>query len=100
MGRISPEMKNAMRVMPIDFPDEWSELDYLSSLDEMDQFAQEERRWNPFFVEFYRVPDAHIGYLMGTDWLTRGMVLSLPMIIAGGVLLVLARRGANNAAVS
>jgi phosphatidylglycerol:prolipoprotein diacylglycerol transferase len=33
-------------------------------------------------VEFYRVPDADIGYLLG-DWLTMGMVLSLPMLIAG-----------------
>ena len=51
-------------------------------------------------VETLRLPDAHIGYLMGTDWLTRGMVLSLPMIIAGGILLVLATRSANNAAIS
>ncbi len=43
-------------------------------------------------VEFVRLPDAHIGYLMGTDWLTRGIVLSLPMIILGVILIVLARR--------
>ncbi|MFD2236276.1 prolipoprotein diacylglyceryl transferase [Aureimonas populi] len=35
------------------------------------------------FVEFYRLPDAHIGYLLGTGWLTMGMVLSLPMVLAG-----------------
>ncbi|WP_185983507.1 prolipoprotein diacylglyceryl transferase [Aureimonas mangrovi] len=35
------------------------------------------------FVEFYRLPDAHIGYLLGTSWLTMGMVLSLPMVIVG-----------------
>lgn len=33
-------------------------------------------------VEFFREPDAHIGYLAG-GWLTMGMVLSLPMVIAG-----------------
>ena len=33
-------------------------------------------------VEFYREPDAHIGYLLG-DWLTMGMVLSLPMLLLG-----------------
>ncbi len=33
-------------------------------------------------VEFFRQPDAHIGYLAG-DWLTMGMVLSLPMLIIG-----------------
>ena len=43
-------------------------------------------------VEFVRLPDAHIGYLMGTEWLTRGIVLSLPMIILGVVLIYLAKR--------
>jgi phosphatidylglycerol:prolipoprotein diacylglycerol transferase len=42
-------------------------------------------------VEFWRVPDAHIGYLVG-DWLTMGHVLSSPMLVAGIVLLVLAYR--------
>jgi len=51
-------------------------------------------------VEMIRLPDAHIGYLMNTDWLTRGIVLSLPMIIVGLVLLVLAKRSADNAAIS
>jgi phosphatidylglycerol:prolipoprotein diacylglycerol transferase len=37
-------------------------------------------------VEFWRVPDAHIGYLAG-GWLTMGMVLSSPMLAAGIVLL-------------
>ena len=37
-------------------------------------------------VEFVRQPDAHIGYLAG-DWLTLGMLLSLPVLLAGiGVL--------------
>jgi phosphatidylglycerol---prolipoprotein diacylglyceryl transferase len=33
-------------------------------------------------VEFFREPDQHIGYLFG-GWLTMGMVLSLPMVLAG-----------------
>ena len=36
-------------------------------------------------VEFFREPDAQVGYLYG-DWLTMGMVLSLPMILAGALL--------------
>ncbi|MEL6948075.1 MAG: prolipoprotein diacylglyceryl transferase [Pseudomonadota bacterium] len=34
------------------------------------------------FVEFFREPDAHIGYLLG-GWLTMGMVLSVPMLLIG-----------------
>lgn len=33
-------------------------------------------------IEFFRVPDAHIGYLY-SDWLTLGQLLSLPMLILG-----------------
>jgi phosphatidylglycerol:prolipoprotein diacylglycerol transferase len=44
-------------------------------------------------VEFWRVPDQHIGYLAG-GWLTMGQLLSLPMVAIGAVLLVVAyRRG-------
>jgi phosphatidylglycerol:prolipoprotein diacylglycerol transferase len=42
-----------------------------------------------FIVEFYRVPDAHLGYL-ALDWVTMGQLLSAPMIIAGAVMLVMA----------
>ena len=42
-----------------------------------------------FAVEFVRVPDAHIGYL-AFDWLTMGMLLSLPMILFGSFLMILA----------
>ncbi len=35
------------------------------------------------FVEFFRLPDAQLGYLLGTGWLTMGMVLSLPMLAVG-----------------
>ena len=47
-----------------------------------------------FFIEFYRVPDAHPGYL-AFGWVTMGQVLSLPMIIAGAILLIMAHRSAN-----
>ena len=40
-----------------------------------------------FAVEFVRQPDAQIGYLLGIDWLTMGQVLSVPLIIAGIVML-------------
>ncbi len=43
-------------------------------------------------VEFAREPDAHLGYLAG-DWLTMGMLLSLPMVLAGAVMMALAYRG-------
>ena len=42
-------------------------------------------------VEFFREPDAHIGYLLGTGWLTMGMVLSLPMVLAGAWAMATAR---------
>lgn len=34
-------------------------------------------------VEFFREPDAQVGYLLGTGWLTMGMALSVPMVLAG-----------------
>src|SRR5690554_1282675 len=37
------------------------------------------------FIEFFRKPDAQIGYLAG-NWLTMGMVLSAPMAIIGASL--------------
>ncbi|MEE9375808.1 MAG: prolipoprotein diacylglyceryl transferase [Rhizobiaceae bacterium] len=33
-------------------------------------------------VEFFRQPDAHLGFLYG-DWLTMGMILSIPMLAIG-----------------
>jgi len=42
-------------------------------------------------IELVRVPDSHIGYL-AFNWLTMGQLLSLPMIIAGLLLLALAYR--------
>src|SRR5690606_26126855 len=47
-----------------------------------------------FLVEFAREPDAHIGFdLLG--WLTRGQLLSLPMIVVGLALMVWAYRHAE-----
>jgi phosphatidylglycerol:prolipoprotein diacylglycerol transferase len=51
-------------------------------------------------VEFVRLPDAHIGYLMNTDWLTRGIVLSVPMILFGFVFIIYAQRKNRDAAIS
>ncbi|WP_028264008.1 prolipoprotein diacylglyceryl transferase [Atopobium fossor] len=45
-----------------------------------------------FLVEFVRLPDEQLGYLLGTDWLTMGMVLSIPLIAVGIVELILSRR--------
>ncbi|MGD9659859.1 MAG: prolipoprotein diacylglyceryl transferase [Porticoccaceae bacterium] len=39
-----------------------------------------------FVVEFAREPDAHIGF-DALGWLTRGQLLSLPMIVAGAILI-------------
>ncbi|MBP2236748.1 phosphatidylglycerol:prolipoprotein diacylglycerol transferase [Sinorhizobium kostiense] len=49
------------------------------------------------FVEFFREPDPQIGYLFG-GWLTMGMLLSVPMAIAGLWAIVRARRAAVAAA--
>ncbi|PKL76562.1 MAG: prolipoprotein diacylglyceryl transferase [Candidatus Melainabacteria bacterium HGW-Melainabacteria-1] len=46
-----------------------------------------------FAIEFNRLPDAHIGYLVGTDWLTMGHVLTLPMILGGLGMLLWCNRG-------
>jgi len=44
-----------------------------------------------FVAEFFREPDAHIGFV-GGEWLTMGMLLSLPMIIAGAIIMAVAYR--------
>jgi len=44
-----------------------------------------------FMIEFVRMPDKHIGYL-AFDWFTMGQLLSLPMILIGIVLIVIAYR--------
>lgn len=42
-----------------------------------------------FMVEFFRMPDAHLGYL-ALDWVTMGQILSIPMMIIGTVLIYFA----------
>ena len=44
-----------------------------------------------FIVEFFRQPDNHIGF-DALGWMTRGQLLSLPMIVMGLVLIILAYR--------
>ena len=51
-----------------------------------------------FVAEFFREPDSHIGYLAG-QWLTMGMLLSLPMVVAGLVILFWAYRRTSAASV-
>lgn len=45
-----------------------------------------------FCIEFVRLPDAHMGYLLGTDWLTMGQVLSLPLVVCGLVILFISAK--------
>jgi phosphatidylglycerol:prolipoprotein diacylglycerol transferase len=40
-----------------------------------------------FLAEFFRMPDAQLGYL-AWDWLTMGQVLSVPMVLIGAGLMV------------
>lgn len=42
------------------------------------------------FIEFFREPDAQLGYLFG-GWLTMGMVLSVPMVLVGAWAMATAR---------
>ena len=44
------------------------------------------------FCEQFREPDAQLGFLFGTDWITMGTILSAGMIIAGAALIALSRR--------
>jgi len=46
-------------------------------------------------AEFFREPDEHLGFIAG-EWLTMGMLLSLPMILAGVVIMGYAYRGRRN----
>ncbi len=48
-----------------------------------------------FLIEFVRMPDVQLGYLAG-GWFTMGQLLSLPMIIAGVVLMAAAYRKAGH----
>ncbi|WP_428622945.1 prolipoprotein diacylglyceryl transferase [Sedimenticola sp.] len=44
-----------------------------------------------FSIEFVRMPDVQLGYI-AFGWLTMGQLLTLPMLLAGGVLIWLAYR--------
>ncbi|MBN2646178.1 MAG: prolipoprotein diacylglyceryl transferase [Thiotrichales bacterium] len=50
-----------------------------------------------FFVEFWRVPDAQLGYLLW-NWVTMGQILSTPMILGGAGLMFYAYRRASKMA--
>ena len=45
------------------------------------------------FCEFFREPDAQLGFLWGG--LTMGMLLSIPLMLAGIILIAAARCGDN-----
>ncbi|MEE9334327.1 MAG: prolipoprotein diacylglyceryl transferase [Granulosicoccaceae bacterium] len=49
-----------------------------------------------FMIEFVREPDGHLGFI-AFDWATMGQLLSLPMILIGLTLLVLAYTRHNKA---
>jgi phosphatidylglycerol:prolipoprotein diacylglycerol transferase len=49
-----------------------------------------------FFVEFYRVPDADLGYL-AFGWVTMGQILTAPMILLGVTLIFMAYRNSGTA---
>jgi phosphatidylglycerol:prolipoprotein diacylglycerol transferase len=52
-----------------------------------------------FAIEFVRLPDEEPGYI-ALGWVTMGQVLSLPMIIAGAVLLAMGYGAAKQSAAS
>jgi len=47
-----------------------------------------------FIVEFFRQPDAHIGFV-AFGWLTKGQLLSAPMIILGLIMFIMAYKRGN-----
>jgi len=47
-----------------------------------------------FFVEFFRQPDAHIGF-DALGWLTRGQLLSVPMVAIGLLIVIYAYRASG-----
>lgn len=40
-----------------------------------------------FAIEFFREPDGHLGFI-ALDWLTMGQLLSIPLIVTGGLFLL------------
>ncbi|MBV1876257.1 MAG: prolipoprotein diacylglyceryl transferase [Pseudomonadales bacterium] len=51
-----------------------------------------------FVSEFFREPDAHLGYVF--DWLTTGQLLSLPMVVIGTVMLMISWRNSMDVDIS
>jgi len=49
-----------------------------------------------FIAEFFREPDGHLGF-QALGWMTRGQILSLPMVALGIYLIVMAYRNASGA---
>ena len=47
--------------------------------------------WFRFFVEFFRMPDAQLGF-MALDWVTMGQILSTPMIVIGAGMFYFAHK--------
>lgn len=52
-----------------------------------------------FIVEFFRQPDGHIGFV-AFEWMTRGQMLSLPMILLGVFLVWYGYKNASKTGVS
>jgi phosphatidylglycerol:prolipoprotein diacylglycerol transferase len=48
-----------------------------------------------FVAEFFREPDGHVGFI-AQQWLTMGMLLSLPMVLAGLIILLRAYNHAQD----
>jgi len=48
---ILQEERHGLRVVPVDLQEEV--IDLRNTYQAMDQFAQEERAWNPFLIDFY-----------------------------------------------
>ncbi len=46
-------------------------------------------------AEFFRQPDAHLGFL-AMQWLTMGMLLSIPMLVAGAAIMLFAYRSVQH----
>ncbi len=49
-----------------------------------------------FITEFFRTPDAHLGYVM-FDWMTKGQQLSIPMVVFGLIILFISYRKVKTA---
>ena len=47
-----------------------------------------------FTTEFFRTPDAHLGFVM-FDWMSKGQQLSIPMVIFGLIIFIMAYRKEN-----